>query len=232
MVIQLQWNAFGAPPPDDFDLILFCDLGAGLVQVDASFDEQCGLFGSEPLEAVSFQNTSGSAVECGYAVVEFDPANCPHPANRQFDTFNVVNSCLEMEQNTSSFTLSHPADCAGVTAVGAVCVFDNQLEFFSSQGPTLDDRIKPELCAPDNTSGVSFGNSQSCSLADGFPGTSAAAPHVAGSLALLLEKIGGSYTVAQCLEILEARGIDINGDNTVDNLCGSGRLCLSSLGCN
>jgi subtilisin family serine protease len=242
--IGLQWNAFGGPPPDDFDLLLACDLdGDGLDLFDPddfdpkdpahfSGDFQCGDFGSEPREEVFFQNTTGSALECGYAVIEFDPANCPHGANTQFDTFLTVDSCLDMEENTSSFTVSHPADCTGVTAVGAVCVFDNQLEFFSSQGPTLDNRIKPELCAPDNTSGVSFGNSLSCSLANGFPGTSAAAPHVAGSLALLLEKIGGSFSVAQCLEILEARGIDINGDNAVDNLCGSGRVCLSSLGCN
>ena len=137
-----------------------------------------------------------------------------------------------MEENTSSFTVGHPADCTGATAVGAVCVFDNQLEIFSSQGPTLDDRIKPDLCAPDNTSGVSFGSSFDCSTANGFLGTSAAAPHVAGALALLFEKIGGSFSVPKCLEILEARGIDINGDNAADNLCGAGRLCLSSVGCN
>ena len=150
----------------------------------------------------------------------------------QFDTFLrfPFPPCLDLEQSTSSFTVSHPADCAGATAVGAVCVFDSQLELFSSQGPTLDNRIKPELCAPDKTSGVSFGTSVSCSVG-GFAGTSAAAPHVAGSLALLLEKIGGSFTVAQCLEILEARAIDINGDGAADNICGSGRLCLSSLGC-
>jgi len=237
VTIQLLWNAFAGSPADDFDLVLACDLnGNGLDvldpgdQADGSFDIQCGQ--GSPVEVVSFQNNTGGNLSCGYAVVEFDPGNCGHLPNVQFDTFNVVQSCIDMEENTSSFTVSHPADCTGVTAVGAACVFDNQLEFFSSQGPTLDNRIKPELCAPDNTSGVSFGNSLSCSLANGFPGTSAAAPHVAGSLALLLEKIGGSFTVAQCLEILEARGIDINGDNAVDNLCGSGRLCLSSLGCN
>jgi subtilisin family serine protease len=232
VVIRLQWNAFGSPPQDDLDLVLSCDLGGGLVQVDGSFDMQCGQINSDPIEVVAFQNNTGGALDCGYRVVEFDPGNCPHPPDRQFDTFNFVESCLDMEENTSSFTVGHPADCTGATAVGAVCVFDNQLEIFSSQGPTLDNRIKPELCAPDNTSGVSFGTSFNCSTANGFPGTSAAAPHVAGALALLFEKIGGSFSVPKCLEILEARGIDINGDNAADNLCGVGRLCLSSVGCN
>jgi len=55
------------------------------------------------------------------------------------------------------------------------------LEAYSSQGPTTDGRIKPDLVAPDNVSvsTVQF---------NPFAGTSAAAPHVAGAVALLLSQ--------------------------------------------
>jgi len=61
--------------------------------------------------------------------------------------------------------------------------------------------------------------------------SSAAAPHVAGALALLLQRIGGSFSPRQCSEILSRRAIDATGDEQRDNVCGSGRLCLSSDGC-
>ncbi len=47
----------------------------------------------------------------------------------------------------------------------------------SSTGPTRDGRIKPEICAPSNVS----------TAGGSLTGTSAAAPHTAGALALLLQ---------------------------------------------
>ncbi|MBC7099501.1 PKD domain-containing protein [Candidatus Bipolaricaulota bacterium] len=60
---------------------------------------------------------------------------------------------------------------------------------YSSRGPTKDGRPKPDLSAPDNvTTGVSYYNP--------FPGTSAAAPHVAGVAALMKSENPG-LTLAQ-----------------------------------
>jgi hypothetical protein len=113
-----------------------------------------------------------------------------------------------MNYNTAVMSVTAQSDAGGspvsVTSVGAICsasaaaagVFSGSpapdescldtnhgtIEFFSSRGPTLDGRIKPDITAID---GVSI------SGAGGFPtpffGTSAAAPHAAGIAALVLQ---------------------------------------------
>lgn len=69
-----------------------------------------------------------------------------------------------------------PADVPDVIAVGAIHWSSMQLESFSSWGPNTSGVPKPELVAADGVSNSSFGT---------FRGTSAAAPHVAGAVALL-----------------------------------------------
>lgn len=235
--LGLAWNAWDGDVPDDYDLFYFCDFGVGLQVVDSSLAVQCGTSGATPTEVVAYFNETSHYLDCAYAVVEYDATNCPHPDEVQFDTFGVmfdgdteVLSCPELtngpylEEATSNYSISHPADCADVIAVGATDVGTGMLERFSSQGPTLDGRIKPEACGPDRTSGVSFGP-------QGFAGTSAAAPHVAGAVALLYQRLGGSFSVEDCWRIVTGRALAIDGDGEADNRCGDGRLCLSSTGC-
>src|SRR3546814_7203531 len=77
-------------------------------------------------------------------------------------------------------SLSEPADHPGVITVGALTTSEARTEAeYSSRGPTRDGRFKPNLLSP-----TGAGNS---SPAASFGGTSAAAPHVAGALALLKE---------------------------------------------
>ncbi len=93
----------------------------------------------------------------------------------------------------SSITI--PADAKGALAVGAVHWRDGTLETFSSQGPTVDGRIKPDIVSPDGVSTTSY-------EPDYFFGTSASAPHVAGAAALVMEKYPDA-TVKQIRELLE-----------------------------
>ena len=76
-----------------------------------------------------------------------------------------------------------PATSEVALAVGAVDVRTNKLEKFSSQGPTDDGRLKPEVSAPDNTLSATYSSTKPSR----FPGTSASCPHVAGYAALLKE---------------------------------------------
>ena len=69
-------------------------------------------------------------------------------------------------------------------------------EFFSSQGPTLDGRVKPDIAAVDGVSITGAGNFEVP-----FFGTSAAAPHIAGEAALVLQAVS-------CLSSTDTFGLD------------------------
>ncbi len=106
-------------------------------------------------------------------------------------------------------------DARDVIAVGATYWSNDALEPFSSQGPTNDDRTKPDVVAPD-------GVSTSVPLLSPFNGTSASAPHAAGAAALLLG-INPSPTNQTLRTALESTEKDL-GTVGKDNLTGSGRI--------
>ena len=110
-----------------------------------------------------------------------------------------------------------PADADGAFAVGATYWEDDGLEPFSSQGPTNDGRIKPELAAPDGVTTMTYGSTN-------FYGTSASSPHVAGAAALLWSR-SPSYTTDEIEYLLKAKALDLDPPG-VDNLTGWGRLAL------
>lgn len=82
-----------------------------------------------------------------------------------------------------SMTVYAPADSERAMAVGSVN--DNHdLSFFSSQGPTADGRIKPDICAVGE--GVSAPRANSGTGYVTYDGTSMACPMAAGVAALVL----------------------------------------------
>jgi subtilisin family serine protease len=84
----------------------------------------------------------------------------------------------EMEPRSPAGSVIAPATSASALAVGAVNPESEELEQFSSRGPTDDGRVKPDLTAPDMISSEAASGGR-------FGGTSAACPHVAGFAALL-----------------------------------------------
>jgi hypothetical protein len=235
--VELTWNFWNATPSDDFDLFYFCDFGQGyeLVEGGTSTSLQCGEPGTLPWEIVEVQNNTGGDLRCAYAVAEWNPEECPHRADAVFDVWSLmlvdgVPVCPDLEFSTERFTINHPGDCRDTFTAGAVCVFGGAVEPFSSRGPTLDDRIKPDICAPDAVSSNAYGP-VTTACRSGFLGTSAATPHVAGAIALLYHKVGNAFSLGQITEILRRRAVPVSGVVDPQNSCGSGALCLDSRGC-
>ncbi|HOP50474.1 MAG TPA: S8 family serine peptidase [Ignavibacteriales bacterium] len=95
----------------------------------------------------------------------------------------VFNSAGNEGDNDSHNTLGKPADGFNVISVGAVNKYGERASF-SSVGPTIDGRIKPEIMAMGQAVYVasSYGNEYHYSS-----GTSFSCPLAAGAAALLLE---------------------------------------------
>jgi subtilisin family serine protease len=129
----------------------------------------------------------------------------------------------EIEHWVPAGSVADPATSPNALAVGAYCWATGEIEDYSSQGPTVDGRTKPELVAPDSVSSFTYGAFNGCGIS-GFAGTSAAAPHVAGAAALVKQRFP-SYGPAKIQRYLVRYAKDL-GDVGVDNVFGAGRLAL------
>ena len=115
-------------------------------------------------------------------------------------------------------TLAAPADgrSPGLLVVGAVDVAaPGTVEAYSSRGPTLDGRIKPDLVAAD------CANTRSIAP---FCGTSQAAPFVAGAAADVLSA-NPTWTTAQLVQFLSQHATAL-GSPVPNPTAGYGRLTL------
>lgn len=136
-----------------------------------------------------------------------------------FDIF--VDGPAQLERSEARGSLLPPADARGALAVGAVQWQTDTRADYSSEGPTSDGRLKPDLAAPAGVSSPSYLG------AGGFSGTSAAAPQVAGAAAL----VWGSrpdQSAADVQTYLLTRALDL-GTPGPDIAYGVGRLDLTAL---
>ncbi|QIS14221.1 phage tail tip lysozyme [Nocardia arthritidis] len=142
--------------------------------------------------------------------------------------------------------LHFPVDIAAVTTTtGSICnglrtltvgAYDQHspgwpATDFSSSGPTVDGRHKPDLLAPGRD--VLVARSRSSSEIPGEPalftrmsGTSMAAPHVTGAVACLLEQFGGSAPAGQLRRHLLTSCRPYGADDTLR--AGNGYLDLAT----
>jgi len=202
--VGLKWDDTWGSSGNDYDLYLADNT---YTTVKASFDPQDG--NDDPHEFLAY-----TATYTGVYHIAIYKYSATETVN--FHIYSYRHDLQEYQVASSS--LSVPADSSNAMSVGAV--FWNTpttLESFSSRGPTEDDRIKPDLVAPDGVSTATYG-------ASNFYGTSASAPHAAGAAALVKGRYP-SYTPSQIQTYLEDRAVDL-GVAGKDNLFGSGRLLL------
>jgi subtilisin family serine protease len=126
-----------------------------------------------------------------------------------------------LQLHTTAGSLGTPADSRnpGMVTVGAVDYrTPTVIEPYSSQGPTLDGRIKPDLVAADCAP---------TTIEAEFCGTSQSAPYVTGAAALLLEA-DPSLTPTALAALLKQRAMPL-GSPVPNNVFGAGRLALGPI---
>ena len=138
----------------------------------------------------------------------------------------------ELNFNTLRSSVPGQSDSGGgAVSVGAISASDpgiDDIEPYSSRGPTNNGVIKPDVVAVDGISVTASGG-----FFSSFFGTSAAAPHVAGLAALLLEvrpdlltgALGENPTAARAAlrAAIVGTAADL-GDSGTDNTYGAGRV--------
>jgi subtilisin family serine protease len=98
--------------------------------------------------------------------------------DRTVHVFRIGSGTRMQDHSRPDRSLLAPADSPNVLTVGAVDYSTELLDSYSSRGDYDEGPQKPEICGPVGVSTATYGRF-------GFRGTSAAAPHVAGTAALL-----------------------------------------------
>ena len=166
---DLNWEGRNA----DLDVCLYRSTPFPLELVDCSFVNQAP--GDRPVDTLAWINFSSGPVTHGVAARR-------ESGNPGRVDLYVTGDVSPLKYREAWHSLSSPGDVESAITVGAVPWNDpSSIEPFSSQGPNALGDIKPDFVAPNRTSTSTYGPS-------GFRGTSAAAPHVAGLAALVVEQ--------------------------------------------
>lgn len=212
--VALRWDAWPTTS-QDLDVFVMSALHAPAGPTDKdivamSTNQQAATTGGLPPteETPQFTNTTGSTQV--YWIYVATKASYP---NTSYD-LTVFGDATGMQYQSSDRSVVEPASSPCAMAVGATAPNSNQIEAYSSQGPTIDGRIKPDLTGFDQVSTYVDGPTA-------FAGTSAAAAHVAGAAALL-KGANPALDASEIEAILEHRG----GQDPPNNSFGHGTLAL------
>ena len=210
----LKWDDWPASA-EDYDLYLTRSPEGTVVA--ESTGPQTGL---EPPSELACLFNSSAATET-YAIGIRAHRVTARPV--RFDLFVYPGPDLEYQVAEGSVT--EPGTSSSALTVGAVCWRGSELESYSSQGPTIDGTVKPDLVGPDSVSSFTFGPFAGCGIS-GFAGTSASAPHVAAAAALVKEA-NPAFGPAELQAYLEDNAIDLGAPGK-DSVFGSGQLMLGA----
>ena len=231
---QLRWEDAWGGASSDLDLYLISLSGNTFSLSDAvakSEEVQEGGADDDPFELISLEyGDIPDGVYC-FAVNRYKG---PAPDWIQLLVWGAAST---LQHYTPDHSITNPAESTnpGLLAVGATGrngsianPFDTTIiEPFSSQGPTIDDRTKPDIVGADAGQSVTYRSDRNPN--GYFFGTSQASPHVAG-LAALVEQNYPNYTPRQIANYLKSHAED-RGATGADNVWGHGfaRLLASDV---
>jgi subtilisin family serine protease len=240
--LLFSWDAPCANSPDDYEVVVLRET-EGQLKPLAPWDGSVGQINDwlwRPGVPIKFVFASEDFDVSRVGQVErYHLAIRKKHASAENSRFEMLISCpcrqIEYLVSQGSVSITEPSISPSVITVGAVhhsssCARsscpDGRLLFYSSQGPTKDGRVKPDLAAPAHVSTSSYGRwtGEGGGRNPGFTGTSAASPHVAGAAALIKQAFP-EYTPDQIKEYLEQTAEDF-GEAGKDNRYGAGVLTL------
>ena len=210
--VYLKWDDW-PNSSQDYDLYILNPTASAIVAASENVQS-----GTQPPTEDTCVTNGGATAQPFYVLIRRYSAT----AAPRFDLF-VRKADGPIQHQVAAGSVTEPGSSPYTLAVGAICWPGTALELFSSRGPTIDGRIKPDLSGPDQVSTATYGPFSACS-GSGFTGTSAAAPHVAGAAALV-KGANPTFSTAQVRSYLEANARDL-GAAGKDNLFGYGMLHL------
>ncbi len=228
-ILVLQWdNPFFSSVQTDLDVYLVDQTTNQLV----AFSTADSTLLDEPVETISFKNTSGAAKTYEIIIDRFSGStpNRIKWVNYGAATDGVITS---VEYATNSPTITPHAASANAMAVAAVNYFDQRTAaaatsrgpatiLFSANGTPIPptERAKPDLTGVDGVNTTFFGGDFEADGRPNFFGTAAAASHAAAVAALVLQA-NPTFQPAQLYARLKATAADL-GTTGADSVTGSG----------
>lgn len=213
ITFALSWEQPDGAEVTDLDLVLEKRTASGeWAEAVASRDRQSD--GARPAERFT-GFSSGDGGEFRLRVVL---AGGPPPDGRLTLFSREVG--MEALGNPAPGSIPTPGDAEGSITVGAVDWTNNSLKAYSSNGPTDDGRMKPDITAPTNTRVLT------ASGARAIGGTSNAAPNAGGAIALLIgtrRMAGAPLDLASLGDVLAGQALDL-GTPGPDAQFGAGRV--------
>jgi len=206
--IDFTWDDWEVTD-QDYDVLLY---DASLNYLTGEMTRQTGF--QPPYEVLTY-----AAPYTGYYYIAL--GNYSASGGHKYELYVTCDSVHEHQVFGSSITT--PGDAEGAMAVGAVAAsswVSGPSRSYSSEGPTNDGRMKPEVVGPD---GVTLFNGGSAEIS----GTSFSAPHVAGAAALI-KSVHPEYSVDQLWTALTSSAVDMGAPGQ-DNIYGYGRLNLPDI---
>jgi subtilisin family serine protease len=207
----LTWDEWPVAQ-SDFALVLVDATTGNVLAVSDS--AQTG--SQPPIERLcTIPNPTGSNVVVAWVVVANHVVGTPR--------LDLTGDSPPFQYDVAAGSVIDPATSPGAFAVGALCWKTNTLEPYSSQGSTIDGRVKPDIAGHDSVSSASYGLFAG-TCPSGFAGTSAASPEVAGAAALVKQANPG-FTASQLQTFLQQNATDL-GSPGPDDQTGAGALHL------
>lgn len=204
--VVMNWNgSWKGSEKDEYDFSILDKDGN---EVATGAEPVKGRKNDYPFQLTTFSATPGDTY---YMVIRKAHAG----ADNTIDIF-INNGELPKWARVPGHSVTVPADASGAFTVGATIFTKDTIEPYSSQGPTSDNRVKPDITAPDNE--------VLPDVPDGFAGTSGATPLVAGAAALVLQAYP-NLTAAEVKAYLITNAKDL-GAKGADSVFGAGRLRL------